>query len=97
MSNETGNFVPQGLGGDNRNFFDDPLVGVEIKGQLCVVPRNEKQTYRVFCRKLGKRQSQYKWNYFNYSIFSRKTCTTKQVHFKSVNLGHMQKNMNYIM
>ena len=28
---------------------------------------------------------------FNYSIFSRKTFTAKQVHFKSVNLGHMQK------
>ena len=42
MSNEAGNFVPQRFRRDNRNFFDDPLIGIEIKGR--VVPENRKQS-----------------------------------------------------
>ena len=33
MIDETSNLVSQRFGGDNRNFFDDPLVCVKIKGQ----------------------------------------------------------------
>ena len=38
MSDETGNFVSQRLGGDQGDFLDDPLVGVEVKRQFSVVP-----------------------------------------------------------
>ena len=33
MIDETSNLVSQRFGGDNRNFFDDPLVCVKVKGQ----------------------------------------------------------------
>lgn len=38
MGDEAGNFVPQGLGRDQGDLFDDPLVSVEIERQLSVVP-----------------------------------------------------------
>ena len=44
MSDETGNFVTQGFGGDQSDFFDDPLVRVEIESQFGVVPVIVKNT-----------------------------------------------------
>ena len=37
MSDEAGDFVTQRLGRNHGDFFNDSLVGVEIKGQFCVV------------------------------------------------------------
>ena len=37
MSDETGNSDSERFGVDDRNFFDDPLVGFEVKGQFSVV------------------------------------------------------------
>lgn len=37
VSDESGNLVPQRLSGDEGHFLDDPLVGVEVQGQLSVV------------------------------------------------------------
>ena len=33
--------VTERLGGDEGNFLNDPLVGVEVKGQLCVIFFND--------------------------------------------------------
>ena len=45
MSNETVNLVPQRLGRDHGYLLNDPLVGVEIEGQLSVVPENNNVTF----------------------------------------------------
>ncbi len=37
MGNESGDLVPQWLGGDEGHFFDDALVRVEVQRQLGVV------------------------------------------------------------
>ena len=41
MSDETGNSDSEGFGMDDRNFFDDLLVGFEVKGQSGVVFFND--------------------------------------------------------
>lgn len=41
MSDESGNLVPQRLGGDESHFFDDALVDVEVEGELGVVLLND--------------------------------------------------------
>ena len=42
MSDETGNSDSERFGVDDRNFFDDPLVGVKIEGQFGVVSVDRK-------------------------------------------------------
>ena len=41
MSDESGNLIPQRLGGDESHFLDDALVGVEVQGELRVVLLND--------------------------------------------------------
>ena len=41
MSDKSGNLVPQWLGGNQGHFLNDPLVCVEIQGQLGVVLLND--------------------------------------------------------
>ncbi len=41
VSDESGNLVPQRLGGDESHFLDDTLVGVEVQGELGVVLLND--------------------------------------------------------
>ena len=41
MSDETGNSDSERLGVDNRNFFDDPLVGFKVEGQFSVIFFND--------------------------------------------------------
>ena len=41
MSDESGNLVPQRLGGNQSHFLDDALVGVEVQGKLGVIFLND--------------------------------------------------------
>ncbi len=45
VGDKAGDLVPQGLGGDEGNLLDDPLVRVEVEGQLCVVSASKAKNF----------------------------------------------------